>query len=69
MKQEIWIQMQLQLPPENIEVLTKIHDKKGSRNIQQLTRVGTLFFGDPGNYIYSTPTHWQNINSHPSEET
>lgn len=48
------------LPPEDIEVETKIDDKDGIRNVQNLTRHRNLwFFPDLSMYIYYNPTHWR----------
>lgn len=52
-----WYNVNQVLPPEGVEVLTKIDDSHGTRNIQALTRRGNLYFA--GNmYVYYTPTHW-----------
>jgi hypothetical protein len=43
------------------EVLTKIHDDAGERNIQKMVRHGNLWWingGQPNSmYVYYTPTH------------
>lgn len=45
--------------PEGIEVMTKINDKDGERNIQSLVKKGNLFFfPDMSMYVYYRPTHW-----------
>lgn len=45
--------------PENVTVMTKIHDVNGCRNEQSLKRRGRLwFFPDGSMYVYYTPTHW-----------
>lgn len=52
------------LAPEREEVWTKIDDDHGERNVQKLTRCGSLWFTgengvpDAGMYVYYTPTHW-----------
>lgn len=50
------------LPPIGEVVETKIDDKKGMRNEQQLKRGGgRLWFVPDGSiYVYYTPTHWRN---------
>lgn len=63
-----WIGVTDKLPPEGVEVLTKIDDRAGIRNVSPLTRRGSLWF-TPENctcgkastsmYVYYTPTHWQ----------
>ena len=49
-------------PPENVEVLTKIHDKNGIRNVCILSYSNNVFW-DGEIYIYYTPTHWQLIDT------
>lgn len=45
--------------PENVPVLTQIHDGLGTRNEQPLKRMGRLWwFSDGSMYVYYTPTHW-----------
>lgn len=49
--------------PEGQEVLTKIDDEHGERNVAKLTRRRSLWYTDPdpkkGMYVYYTPTHWK----------
>lgn len=46
--------------PENIPVMTKVHDEHGTRNEQPLKRQGRLwFFVDGSMYVYYTPTHFK----------
>ncbi len=46
--------------PEGVEVMTKIDDKDGVRNVQPLTRQRNLwFYPDMSMYVYYTPTHWK----------
>lgn len=48
--------------PEGIEIMTKIDDARGVRNVQSLKRCGGLFFFPDGSmYIYYTPTHWRHL--------
>ncbi len=48
------------LPPEGIEVETKIDDHDGIRNVQNLTLHRRMwFFPDLSMYIYYNPTHWR----------
>ena len=55
-----WISVKEKLPEEGIEVETKIDDKHGIRNIQNLTRQGILYFyPDMSMYVYYAPTHWR----------
>ena len=55
-----WISVKDRLPEEGVEVETKIENKGVSRNIQNLTRQGPLYFHpDMSMYVYYTPTHWQ----------
>jgi len=47
------------LPPNDVEVMTKIHDHAGARNEQPLKRKNNLwFFPDMSMYVYYRPTHW-----------
>lgn len=48
--------------PENVLVLTKIHDSNGKRNEAQLCRRGKLWFHPTGDmYVYYQPTHWRRV--------
>lgn len=43
--------------PEGREVMTKIDNADGVRNVQKLRRIGWRWFaGDV--YVYYAPTHW-----------
>lgn len=45
--------------PENVEVMTKIDDREGVRNVQHLKRRGRLWYTpDDVMYVYYTQTHW-----------
>jgi hypothetical protein len=52
----------IETAPAGTEVLTKIHDDAGERNIQKMVRHGNLWYindGQPNSmYVYYTPTHW-----------
>ncbi len=55
-----WTRCCDRLPPEGVVVDTKIDDKRGVRNEQQLTRKGGLmFFPDYSMYVYYSLTHWR----------
>ncbi len=57
-----WIKTEECLPPENVIVDTKIDDKNGKRNHQQLIRSKSLWWDvDMIMYIYYDPTHWRRI--------
>lgn len=56
----MWVEIEKELPPEGVEVLTKIDDHKGAWNEQYLKRQGNLFFAGTM-YVYYTPTHWFKI--------
>lgn len=57
-----WIKItQFNIPSENIFVLTRIDDKNGVRNEQMLKRVGNLWFGKDGMYVYYAPTHYLKV--------
>ena len=59
-----WIECSKELPPEGVEVETKIDDADGPRNEQSLKRKGSLwFFPDMSMYVYYAPTHWRPIGS------
>lgn len=46
--------------PENEVIMTKIRDRYGERNEQQLKRRGRLWFKPDGSmYVYYQPTHWR----------
>ncbi len=47
------------LPPEGVEIMTKIHDGQGCRNEQSLVYKSSLWwFPDMSMYVYYCPTHW-----------
>lgn len=48
----------IMLAPAEEEVLTKIHDDDGERNVAKLTRRGNLWFTREGTYVYYQPTHF-----------
>jgi hypothetical protein len=55
-----WIYTGHRLPPEGREVMTKIEDADGVRNVAKLKRVGNLWFTTDGSmYVYYRPTHWR----------
>ena len=68
----VWKEVALYPPPMGVEVMTKIHDKNGCRNIQSLKmrqREGgrpMWFMPDDSMYVYYTPTHWAEM---PVEES
>jgi hypothetical protein len=49
--------------PEGEEIMTKIDDERGERNMQPMMRRQNLWYinaGKPGEmYVYYTPTHWK----------
>ena len=60
-----WKRCSDQLPPLDVEVMTKIDDSKGCRNEQALKRYqrepntrSLWFYPDGSMYVYYTPTHW-----------
>lgn len=62
-----WTKTAVQLPPEGVEVNTKVDDALGVRNVQTLVRRGRLwFFPDDSMYVYYEPTHWKLLKE-PSE--
>lgn len=55
-----WIPVVRTLPREGIIVETKIDDANGVRNVQELKRIGRLWYYPDGSmYVYYTPTHWR----------
>lgn len=55
-----WIPLSERLPDERVIVDTKIDDKDGCRNEQQLQYHNRLWwFPDDSMYVYYTPTHWR----------
>lgn len=55
-------------PPEKVEVLTKMQDKNGIRNICILSYSNNLFWHE-NMYVYYTPTHWKLINAKDTGES
>lgn len=57
----------IETAPEGVEILTKIDDERGERNVQSLvkrTRIpgetAPMFWTPDGSmYVYYTPTHWR----------
>lgn len=58
MRDLTWIPVADHLPPDGVEVDTKISENNVDRNVGTLKRSGRLWFS--GNvYVYYTPTHWR----------
>jgi hypothetical protein len=52
----------IETAPEGVEVMTKIDDEYGCRNIQSLRRQGRLWWFPTGSmYVYYNPTHWKRL--------
>jgi hypothetical protein len=52
----------METAPVGVEIMTKIHDEHGERNIQALVKRGGLYWTpDDGMYVYYTPTHWKPV--------
>ncbi len=49
------------LVPADQEVMTKIDDDHGVRNVQKLTRRGSLWWMSKDMYVYYVPTHWRHL--------
>jgi hypothetical protein len=50
----------IETAPEGVELLTKIDDGDGERNVQRLRRRGRMWWLPDGSmYVYYEPTHWQ----------
>ena len=57
----------IETAPRNVEVLTKIDDHNGERNVQTLTRMGSLWWVPNGStYVYYSPTHWMPLPEAPA---
>jgi hypothetical protein len=57
-----WTSCAVEMPPENVMVMTKIVDDRGVRNEQTLCWHSYLWWTDCGPtaiYVYYTPTHWR----------
>ncbi len=55
-----WIKCETELPPNGVQVETKIDDDQGKRNVQDLKRKdGLWFLPDMSMYVYYRPTHWR----------
>jgi hypothetical protein len=55
-----WININSSLPPQGEIVETKISDRNGERNFQNLKLRRNLWFVEDGStYVYYTPTHWR----------
>ncbi len=52
-----WIKTSTQLPPEGVNIWTKIQDERGERNVQKLKYQSNLWWSGRM-YVYYTPTHW-----------
>lgn len=59
MSDKPWIRIEDEMPPEGLEVPTKIDDERGVRNEQPMTRRGRLWFITDYMYAYYNPTHWR----------
>ncbi len=50
----------IETAPDRVEVMTRILDERGERNVQSLKRNGRLWwFPDGTMYVYYQPTHWR----------
>ncbi len=60
MNTETWESVATNPPPEGAEVLTKLHDEHGCRNVMPLVRRGTAWL-EPGLRlsVQYEPTHWR----------
>jgi len=57
-----WIPVRECLPPEGVEVETRIFVDGDERNVQTLVRRGRLwFFPGLSMYCYYQPTHWREL--------
>jgi len=59
-RETVWVACAKEKAPEGVLVETKVHDARGERNVQNLTRRGNLWWTPDGAmYVYYTPTHWR----------
>lgn len=57
-----WFDVNQYPPPQGVEIMTKIHDSRGERNVTTLKLKGLLwFFPDMSMYVYYAPTHWRKV--------
>lgn len=57
-----WVRTSFRLPPDEMEVATKIDDENGCRNEQTLVYYkGLWWLPDMSMHVYYTPTHWNFI--------
>lgn len=55
----MWKLISEEAPPEKKVIKTKVDDKDGCRNEQELIKDGRLWWmPDHQMYVYYTPTHW-----------
>lgn len=69
-----WIRCKDELPPRGVEVMTKIDDENGCRNVQSLKLLQRSpetrpmwFVPDGSMYVYYDPTHWHALAVPPEE--
>lgn len=61
-QQQDWISCREQMPPEGVQVDTKIEDYRGVRNEQSMYFLNGLWWigeGRDAMYVYYNPTHWK----------
>lgn len=57
-----WYKVDVNPPPEETVIDTKIDDEKGVRNHQHLVwRGGIWWVADGRTYVYYSPTHWRYV--------
>ncbi len=63
MNKNEWQRITVDTPVEKIIIETKIDDKDGCRNVQNLIFYKKLWWlTDMSMYVYYTPTHWRYAN-------
>jgi len=56
-----WILIEFVPPPQGVFIQTKIDDKDGARNFQEMKFEKNLWWTDDGMYVYWRPTHWAHV--------
>ena len=57
-----WIKVSEQLPPNNINIETKIDGNNAEEDTRELYFCNENWYGSGGSYVYNKPTHWRYLN-------
>jgi hypothetical protein len=59
-----WVRCDIELPPKDLVVETKIDGGRYAvRNVQPLKLKDNKWWSEDGTYVYYTPTHWRKVDS------